>query len=272
MHRQTAGALATPGHRFDGRRDAVPLGPGVAGGVEARLARVRFALYDGGLRLAAQPIVDLGTGEQVAEELLLRFINPAGGLELPGPYVSAIERYSLGTELDMWVCEHALRLAAPGRRVHVNLSARSVTEPAFGDWLEAAVHRHATGASHLTFEITETAPLIDLQSACDVADRITAMGAGLALDDFGTGYGSLSHLHQIPVTMVKIDREFVADLEVNERSRAIVASVVDMAQRLGIRAVAEGVENEATLTLLRKCGVDLAQGFHIGMPKLVDLA
>ena len=270
MHTRSAGALATPGHRSENRRDAA-LGPGVACLLDARIAHVRFALYDERLRLVAQPIVDLRTGEQVAKELLLRFIDADGCMELPGPYISAVERYGLGTELDMWVCAHALQMAAPDCPVHVNLSARTVTEPAFGDWLEAAVGRYGTDPSLLTFEITETAPLIDLESACGVANQITAMGAGLALDDFGTGYGSLCHLHQMPVTMVKIDREFVAGLVTNDRSRGLVESVIHMAQRLGILAVAEGVENEATLELLGECGVDLAQGFHTGMPEPVDL-
>jgi EAL domain-containing protein (putative c-di-GMP-specific phosphodiesterase class I) len=230
---------------------------------------VRFALYDERLRLATQPIVDLRTGKKVAEELLLRFIGPDGRPELPGPYISAVESCTLGTRLDMWVCARALQMAKPGRRVHVNLSARTVTDPAFGDWLVAAVQRYETDPSFLTFEITETAPVIDLPSARDVTSRIAALGARFALDDFGTGYGSLSHLHHLPVTTLKIDREFIAALVADERSRALVGSIVDMARRLGMQAIAEGVENEATLRALRQCGVDLAQGFHIGMPQIV---
>ena len=169
--------------------------PGVIGGT--RLARVRFALHDGLLRLVSQPIVDLRTGGHLADELLLRFVGPDGSLELPAPYIAAAERYPLATELDIWVCLRALQLATPDRRIHVNLSARTVTEPAFGDWLEAAVRRFGADASLLTFEITETAPMLDLESACAVADRIEAVGAGLALDDFGTGYGTLRHLHLV---------------------------------------------------------------------------
>jgi EAL domain-containing protein (putative c-di-GMP-specific phosphodiesterase class I) len=240
--------------------------------MEGRIAYVRLALRDDRLRLDAQPIVDLHTGETVAEELLLRFIRRDGSVELPGPYIEAAERYRLAVELDEWVLGRAVELAAKGRRVHVNLSGRTVSDPSFADYIEAIVGQHGADASLLTFEITETAPALDLPSAHRVAERIVALGAGLALDDFGTGYGSLSYLRLLPVTMLKIDHEFVADITVDYRSRAIVESIVHIARRLRKQTVAEGVEDEAAMDALRECGVDFAQGFHIGRPMPVRYA
>ena len=256
-------ALADHGYRPGSARTP---GLGVARGVEARVAWIRLALRDDRLRLDAQPIVDLHTGERVAEELLLRFIRRDGSVELPGPYIEAAEHYRLAVELDEWVLGRAVELAATGRRVHVNLSGRTVADPSFADTIEAVVGQHDADPSLLTFEITETAPALDLPSARLVAERIVGLGAGLALDDFGTGYGSLSYLRLLPVTMVKIDHEFVADITVDYRSRAIVESIVHIACRLRKQTVAEGVEDEATMDTLRECGVDLAQGFHIARP------
>jgi EAL domain-containing protein (putative c-di-GMP-specific phosphodiesterase class I) len=256
-------ALAT-----NGRRPGFPtrLGPGVARGIEAKVAYVRLALGDDRLRLDAQPIVDLRTGETVAEELLLRFVRSDGGIDAPGPYIEAAERYRLAVDLDDWVLARAAELAASGRRVHVNLSGRTVVDCSFAARIETTVAEHGIDGSVLTFEITETAPALDLAAAREVTDRIVALGAGLALDDFGTGYASLSYLRHLPVTMLKIDREFVADAAIDARSRALVESIVHMARRLGKTTLAEGVEDEATLVALREIGVDLAQGFHIARP------
>jgi Amt family ammonium transporter len=236
-------------------------------GQEARVAHVRAALRDDRLRLAAQPIVDLPTGEPVAEELLLRFVRRDGRVELPGPYVRAAECYRLALDLDAWVVERAARRAATGRPTYLNLSGRTVMERNFADVIEAAIARHGADPALLTFEVTESAPALDLPSANSLAARLASIGARVALDDFGTGYGSLSYLLRLPVHVVKIAREFVADVAVDERSRAIVCSVVAMAHRLGQKTVAEGVESEIALDALRECGVDLAQGFHIGPPQ-----
>src|SRR4051812_26635341 len=240
-----------------------------ARGSEARVAQVRAALRDDRLRLVAQPIIDLRSGEQVAEELLLRFVRGDGRLELPGPYVHAAERFHLAVDLDAWVLERAAKRAAAGHFVHMNISGRTLVDPPFADLVEKAFERHGTDPERLTFEITETAPALDLPGASSVAARLTSLGSCVALDDFGTGYGSLSYLLRLPIQTLKIDREFVADVAVDEHSRALVESVVHMARRLGQTTVAEGVESEATVTALRECGVALAQGFHLGAPQLI---
>ena len=239
------------------------LKPGAGHGSEARVAYLRWALGDGRLQLVAQPIVDLRTGERVAEELLLRIARPDGCVDLPGPYIQAAERYELITEVDGWVLDRAAQLATSGRRLHLNLSGRTLADGEFAGRLEATLARHKADPSLLTFEITETVQPLDRPTE-GVAERIAELGAQLAIDDFGTGFGSLSYLHRLPVRMIKIDRAFVADVAIDERARALVESIVCMAQHLGHTTVAEGVADDESLAVLRDCGVDLAQGFHIG--------
>lgn len=235
-------------------------------GAEARAAYLRGALLDNRLKLLAQPIVDVRIGGVIAEELLLRVVRRNGKLELPGPYLQAAEDSRLAIQIDAWVVDRAARLAAGGRRLHVNLSGRTVAEGSFADRIESALMRHRAKPKLLTFEITETAPVSERPDPGAVAERIDRLGSGLALDDFGTGYGALTYLHRLPVTMLKIDRSFVVDAATDLRSRAIVESIVCIAQRAGQTTVAEGVEDEATLAVMRECGVDLAQGFHFGRP------
>jgi EAL domain-containing protein (putative c-di-GMP-specific phosphodiesterase class I) len=243
------------------------LGSRIPRGGEARVAYLRGALLDNRLRLLAQPIVDVHTGEVAAEELLLRIVRRNGQVEAPGPYIQAAEQSRLAIEIDGWVLDRAARLAArEGRRLHVNLSGRTVAEGSFGDRIEETLERHGAKPAQLTFEITETAPVLDGTNPGVVARRIAALGSGLALDDFGKGYGTLTYLHRMPVTMLKIDREFVAQAASSARARAIVEAVVCIANRVGQITVAEGVEDAATLSVVRSCGVDLAQGFYSGRP------
>jgi EAL domain-containing protein (putative c-di-GMP-specific phosphodiesterase class I) len=227
---------------------------------------MRAALRDDRLRLAAQPIVDLRTGEGAGEELLLRLVRPNGRHDLPGPYLKAAEQYRLAIGIDAWVVNRAAQLAAPGRKLHVNLSGRTIAETSFANHIEESLERHGTDPALLTFEITETAPALVPTDAVAFAERVASLGSHLALDDFGTGYGTLTYLHRLPVSMIKIDRAFVTGLAHDERSRQIVESIVDIATRLGHVTVAEGVEDQATLAALSDCGVDRAQGYLIGRP------
>jgi EAL domain-containing protein (putative c-di-GMP-specific phosphodiesterase class I) len=200
----------------------------------------------------------------VAGELLLRLVGSDGRVVLPGPYLEAAEHCRLAVQVDTWVLDRAARMAASGRRLHVNLSRRTVVENGFAARIEGAIARHGVDPSLLTFEIAETAPVLERSFAGSVPQRIARLGSGLALDSFGTGYGALTHLLHVPVMMLKIDREFVIEVAGDPRSRAIVEAIVDIARRLGQTTVAEGVEGAAALAVLRECGVDLAQGFHFG--------
>jgi EAL domain-containing protein (putative c-di-GMP-specific phosphodiesterase class I) len=227
---------------------------------------VEDAIDSGRLLLYAQPIIDLSSGATVMEELLLRIRSADGTISGPCGFLSAAERYSTITSLDRWVFEQAARLAGRGRPVTVNVSARTVGRPSFLEVVEHTLERNAVEPSLITFEITETAIVSDIVKASRFAERLDAIGCHFALDDFGTGYAALTYLKHLPIQYLKIDIDFVRDLVENPRSRAVVSAIVTLAAGFGQRTIAEGVENAATLTLLRELGVDLAQGFHIGRP------
>jgi EAL domain-containing protein (putative c-di-GMP-specific phosphodiesterase class I) len=224
------------------------------------------ALEEGRLLLYAQPIIDLTNGETVLEELLLRMRCRDETVVGPSAFLEAAERHGMVTAVDEWVFDQAAQVAASGRAVTVNVSAQTVGRSSFVESAERALERHNVAPSLITFEITETAVVADIIGATRFADRLEAIGCQFALDDFGTGYAALTYLKHLPIRYLKIDVDFVRDLARNERSRAVVSGVVALAAGFGQLTVAEGVEDEATLELLRGLGVDFAQGFHIGMP------
>jgi EAL domain-containing protein (putative c-di-GMP-specific phosphodiesterase class I) len=224
------------------------------------------ALAAGRLLLYAQPIIELASGEPVLEELLLRMRSRDGAIVGPAALLTAAERHGSVTTIDEWVFERAARIAAAGRPVTVNVSAQTVVRSSFIELVERALERNDAAPSLITFEITETAVISDIVGATRFASRLEAIGCHFALDDFGTGYAALTYLKHIPLSYLKIDVDFVRDLRQNSRSRAVVSGVVALAAGFGLRTIAEGVEDAATLSLLRELGVDLAQGYYIGMP------
>ncbi len=224
------------------------------------------ALAEGRLLIYSQPIIELSSGETILQELLLRMRSRDGAIVGPAALLAAAERHGTVTEIDEWVFEQAARIAATGQPVTVNVSAQTVVRSSFVQVAERALERTGALPSLITFEITETAVISDIVGASRFADRLEAIGCHFALDDFGTGYAALTYLKHIPLSYLKIDMDFVRDLRQNDRSRAVVSGVVALAAGFGLRTIAEGVEDEATLSLLRELGVDLAQGYHIGRP------
>ena len=228
--------------------------------------RLRTAVDQGRLTLYAQPIVDLQTGRQTSDELLVRFVEDDGSIVPPGEFLSVAEEFGLMSSIDRWVVGQAAQLAAAGRRVHVNLSASSLEDPGMFAFIRDALAEAGAPAANLVFEVTETAMTRDLPHARVFARRVEELGARLALDDFGTGFSTLQQLKRLPARVLKIDIEFVRDLTTSAESRHVVEAVVGLARRFGQQTVAEGVESEAVQTLLQRLGVDCAQGFHLGRP------
>jgi PAS domain S-box-containing protein len=229
--------------------------------------RIRAALADDRFALLGQPIVELASGAVVAHELLLRMRGRAGELILPGEFLPAAEQSGLIREIDRWVLDHGIAHAAVGWRVEINLSGRSLADPALGGLVEAMLAHHGAAPTRVGFEVTETAMIERLPDARRFAEHVTRLGCHLALDDFGTGWGALTTAKALPVAIVKIDIDFIHDLLTNPRSRAIVSSVVTFARSLGARTLAEGVEEERCLALLAELGVDLVQGHLLGLPE-----
>ncbi len=233
------------------------------------LARDRFELY-------AQPIVDLRTGRVTQRELLLRMLDPhapdgSGKVIAPGAFLPVAEEYGFITDIDRWVLDRAAHLAATGLDVEVNVSAASISDPKLIEHIERALRRTGADPRRMLFEITETALMADEQAARSFVLALHTLGCKLALDDFGTGYGGFTYLKQLPIDTLKIDIEFVRDLVQNEASRKVVEAIVKLAGSFDLKTVAEGVEDEETLGLLREMDVDFAQGYHIARPAPLEL-
>jgi len=229
------------------------------GRIQEALANDRFVLY-------AQPIVDVRSGEVIQSELLLRLCEADGTIVAPGAFLQVAEDYGLIGDIDRWVISRGAEIAATGRPVEVNLSARSVGDADVLDHIERCIEQSGADPTSLVFEITETALIQDEVAARRFAERLHELGCKLALDDFGTGYGGFTYLKQLPLDFLKIDIEFVRDLATNPASSHVVQAVVALARGFNLQTVAEGVEDAETLELLGELGVDLAQGYHIARP------
>ena len=231
--------------------------------------RIRAALSDGRFVLYGQPVVSLNGDAESYSELLIRMIDDDGGVIAPDTFLPSAERFGVINDIDRWVVSVAIGLARSGKRVALNLSARSIGDERIVGMLREAISGGLAPAN-LIFEITETATITNLAEAREFAGALSALGCDLAIDDYGTGFASLSYLKHIPARYVKIDVEFITDLTRSETDRSLVASIVSVAQSLGKLTVAEGIEDEATLVAVRELGVDFAQGFYTGRPQRIS--
>ncbi|HVF80151.1 MAG TPA: EAL domain-containing protein [Solirubrobacteraceae bacterium] len=228
------------------------------------------ALQEQRFELFAQPIIDLTTGATVSHELLLRMRERDGAIRVPGSFLTIAERCGLIRELDRWVIGQSARLSGEGHRVELNLSAASLSDPCLFDDFVDAIARHGADPALMVIELTETALMQDEASARSFIERVRVLGCEFALDDFGTGFGGFSYLKRLPVDYLKIDVEFVRDVCTDSASRKVVQAVVGLAKAFGQRTVAEGVEDDMTLRMIREMGVDYAQGYGIGLPAPLD--
>jgi PAS domain S-box-containing protein len=233
--------------------------------VAEALGTDRFTLY-------AQPILELQTNRVLRHEVLLRVIDENGTPQSPIHVLDTAERLDAVYDIDLWVVERALELAAslPAHAFQINLSGRTVGDPRLTTEIEALFDRYAVNAEQLTFEITETALIGNLSEARHFADRIRDLGCQLALDDFGSGYASFRYLRLFPIDLVKIDGEYVRDLVNNPQDQVLVQALIQVCQAYGIHTVAEYVQDESTLRMLREFGVDFVQGYLIGRPAPVS--
>jgi len=227
------------------------------------------------LRVHYQPIVDLTSGAVAGAEALVRWQHPALGLLPPDRFIPLAEEMGLIVEIGEWVLqqacwqvrrwEHALGLP-PGFAVNVNLSAAQLSRPRLPKGVQAAIESARIDPGRITLEITESALMEDPETAIATLRDLKALGVSLCVDDFGTGYSSLSYLKRLPIDALKVDRAFVAGIDVDQEDRAIAEAVVALAHTLGLAAIAEGVETDAQLEQVRKLGCDGAQGFQLSGP------
>ncbi len=224
------------------------------------------------LHLVFQPKVSLHDGSCLGVEALLRWNHPDAGPIPPGEFMPIVETTALARATTEWVLEAALRQLAAWRldgvslQVAVNVSAVNLEEPDFSDRVLEGLARHGLPAACLALEMTESALMRKPKIAHDTMARLAEGGVQIAIDDFGTGYSSLSYLQDMPADVVKIDQSFVRGMEKDERTLALVTTMIKLSHDLGHRVVAEGVETEEVAQLLRAAGCDEAQGYYYGRP------
>jgi EAL domain-containing protein (putative c-di-GMP-specific phosphodiesterase class I) len=219
-----------------------------------------------------QPTVDLTEGRVVAVEALLRWQHPKRGLLAPSEFLPTVTDRALNSQLALHVVGMALRDCKEWRdrgidaAVNVNLSVANVLDDTLPDEIGKLLAAGGIPPSALGLEVTETAIVADEQRAAAMLKALDGMGVRIAIDDFGTGYSSLTCLRDLPVSELKIDREFVAGLRMRPRDRAIVRLITVLAHGLEVKVIAEGVEDEATVNELAALGVDMAQGYYFSRP------
>ena len=236
-------------------------------------AGLRRALAQGELRLHYQPIIDARSGRVTSAEALVRWEDPQRGLVSPMEFIPIAEETGLIVPIGDWVLRQACLQARTWHDlglgqipVAVNLSARQFSAQSLDESVSQALNASRCPASLLQLEITESSIMDQVSLALETMHRLTALGVQLTIDDFGTGYSSLSQLKIFPVSTLKIDRSFVRDIEIDANDDVLVDAIITLAQKLGLRTVAEGVETAEQLAFLAARGCDNYQGFLFSRP------
>lgn len=233
---------------------------------------LRHAAANGELLLYYQPKLDMRSRQAHGAEALLRWNHPQYGMVSPGEFIPLAERTGSIQLLTAWVIEEALRqLHLWNQRglklqVSLNISAEDLVSLDLAERIGNLLAAHEVPAEQLVLEITESAVMQDPALALEVLQRLRQCGLPLSVDDFGTGYSSLAQLKRMPVQELKIDQAFIRELDAHSEDAVIVRSTIEMSHALGLRVVAEGIEQRATLELLTAWGCDIAQGYLIGKP------
>jgi diguanylate cyclase (GGDEF)-like protein len=244
--------------------------------MQARLTwadRIRAALAEDRFVLNAQPIVSLKDDPIPRHELLIRMLGEGDDLIPPGTFLYIAERFDLIQLIDRWVLRRAIALLAAQKRagkelnLAVNLSAKSLADPELPEFVAETLRDAGIDGRGLCVEITETAAIVNLDRAKRISQLPAGLGCEVALDDFGAGFASFYYLKHMEFDYVKIDGEFIRDLADSHVNQLVVKSVVDIARGLGKRTIAECVGDEESVELLKRYGVDYAQGFYLAKPQ-----
>jgi diguanylate cyclase (GGDEF)-like protein/PAS domain S-box-containing protein len=236
-------------------------------------ADLQRALDDGEFTLRYQPIMDLGRGDMAGMEALLRWEHPVRGTVLPLEFVGLLEDTGLIVQVGRHVLREACAWAAhmqrecprdPPLSMAVNVSAHQLQRPEFIGEVRSALSETGIVPSSLTLELTESVMMQDMELSLMRLNGLRALGVKLAIDDFGTGYSSLNYIRQLPVDILKIDRSFLSDP--NPETAELTAAIVSLARIFKLKAVAEGIESDGQLELLRDMHCDFGQGFHFARP------
>jgi diguanylate cyclase (GGDEF)-like protein len=234
---------------------------------------LRRAIIQNELFLVYQLKVNLPTFQVAGVEALVRWKHPSLGILSPEHFIALAEQTGLIMPLTLWVLNEALRQCRAWKQesrqltVAVNLSPWNLQSSALPEQIRGLLASSGVSAPQLELEITESALMTNPAQATQTLTAIKEIGLQLSVDDFGTGYSSLAHLHQLPIDAIKIDKSFVRKLTTESRDAVIVRSIIQLAHNLGLKVVADGVENRETLRTLVTMGCDMAQGYYINHPR-----
>lgn len=219
-----------------------------------------------------QPQLDLRSGKITSAEILVRWQHPRLGLVPPNVFIPLLENSGLIEQITEQMIDEAVRVAVLLRKrdlpccISINIAAYDLIETNLAEIVSQALVRYQGLPGDIKLELTETSVASDPQRVKKVLTQLSELGIYASVDDFGTGYSSLSYLSMFPIHELKIDRTFVGDMLANPRNHSIVRSTILMARELGLVTVAEGVEDDQTLQMLKKDGCDIAQGYVIARP------
>jgi diguanylate cyclase (GGDEF)-like protein len=236
-------------------------------------AELRDAIASGQLEMHLQPIWDLKAGRICGAESLARWQHPVRGPVSPAVFVAMAESSGMISEFTRWSINASLQHAVEARRrglqlpISINLSAAAMAERGMVEHLLGALCLWSVPSDAVVIEVTETAIIGDFEKGADILGRLSDEGVLISIDDFGVGNASFAYLRQFPATELKIDRSFVTGMLGNVRSMQLVKAMIEFAHHIGLRVVAEGVEDRSTLQRLAEMECDHAQGYFIGRPK-----
>ncbi len=242
---------------------------------------LRHSMDRGELRVMYQPIWSLASGRIVGFEALVRWDHPTHGAMQPADFIPIAEETGLILQLGEWVLRQAAqRLAHWNTKVvaddpvwmSVNVAARQLTHPGLVEIVKNTIAESGIMASRLKLEITESMIMADAVAAVGALEQLKALGIHLLMDDFGTGHASLSYLHRLPISTIKIDRYFVGRIDSNSECLEIVRTILNLSRSLSMDVVAEGVENSAQREVLQSLGCELVQGYLLSPPLDADAA
>lgn len=238
--------------------------------------QIVHALEENYFVIQYQPLIDLQTMGVCGFEALIRLKLPNGNIILPLDFISTSEETGLIVPITAWLIKstfeqyHIFQKKGPNIKLSINLSSICLNDPVFPDEVLKTANIYKVDPKNICFEITESGISHQSELILEVLTRLRVMGFELSIDDFGTGYSSIVELQRLPFTQLKIDRRFVSDIIENPAALIIVRAIIDLGHNLGLQLVAEGVENQQTLTILQQLKCDIVQGFLIAKPIFLE--
>ena len=234
------------------------------------LEKITQAIENDNFILYGQKIEGLDQAHNNHYEVLIRMQDDDGKIIAPDAFISAAERFNMMSQIDKWVIRESFRLADKDHILSINLSGQTVSDPSIAEYILSLRSKYDIDPSKIIFEVTETAAIQNSDAAMTLLDTLSTVGFHFSLDDFGTGLSSFSYLKDMPVSTLKIDGVFIRDIETDPISHAMVKSITEIANVMGIKTVAEYVENNSIYKILKDIGINYAQGFFVHKPEALE--